>query len=121
MKRIVACVFLLSIIYQSVGQLSVMAYYRINRDVITLTRCENRAKPALKCEGMCYLTKQLKKLDEGTRPVKSNKETKVEIPVYLPEEPVKCGSVPVLQSSDDFFYPTPAVLNQPSDIFHPPC
>ena len=35
--------------------------YHINKEVITSKFCVNKNKPKLKCNGKCYLSKQLKK------------------------------------------------------------
>lgn len=121
MKRIASFLFLLSILYQSIGQLTVMAYYRINKETIALTKCENRAKPKLSCEGKCYLTKQLNKLDDNREPVKNTKDVKAEISFYLPPKATGSEFIPEMRSLNVCLYPTPAVVSQPSEIFHPPC
>jgi len=36
-------------------------FYSLNYDFICKNFCENRAKPALKCNGKCFLKKELKK------------------------------------------------------------
>ena len=39
--------------------------YYINYDYIVAELCENKAKPVLKCNGKCHLTKELKKANNG--------------------------------------------------------
>ena len=33
------------------------AYFKLNRNFISQTLCENRDNPEMKCNGVCYLTK----------------------------------------------------------------
>lgn len=39
--------------------------FKWNQAYIATNLCENRAKPALECDGKCYLKKQLKKQQES--------------------------------------------------------
>jgi hypothetical protein len=48
--------------------------YKIDQKRIAKELCENKFKPALKCNGKCYLAKKLKKLQEEA--VKKNSEKK---------------------------------------------
>jgi hypothetical protein len=38
--------------------------YQLNKNYITRHLCENRDRPAMKCDGKCYLCKKLKKEDK---------------------------------------------------------
>lgn len=98
----------------------VVGYFEVNQEEITLTKCENRDKPAMKCNGKCYLTKQLKKLDEKQNSKKNTTETRVEVLV--------CNSITKLNINPPFetlldtkfqylIAPASAYLK---DIFHPP-
>lgn len=40
-------------------------YYHLNKAYITQKLCENKSNPKLHCNGHCYLSKQLKKVEEG--------------------------------------------------------
>ena len=42
-------------------------YYHINKEYITKQLCVNKNNPSLHCNGHCYLTKQLKKAEEGEK------------------------------------------------------
>lgn len=64
MKKLLAIALLLSISYQYVAKLGMVAMYELNKDYIARNLCENRDKPQMKCCGKCYLKKQLKKADE---------------------------------------------------------
>ncbi len=42
-----------------------IAEYIVNYDYIVKNLCENKERPTLKCNGKCYLTKQLARESEG--------------------------------------------------------
>ena len=48
-------------------QLGVVAYFQFNKNYIQQQLCINKNNPKSNCKGHCYLTKQLKKAEEGER------------------------------------------------------
>lgn len=58
--------------------------YAINYDYIVEKLCENKDKPAMQCNGKCYLTKQLAEeaAGEDQNPFRNNSQ-KTEIPQYI--------------------------------------
>lgn len=61
LKTILLIGILLSkLIYSTFWQIN----FRINQLEITALECENKNRPELKCNGKCYLAKQLKKADD---------------------------------------------------------
>jgi hypothetical protein len=40
-------------------------YYHLNKQYISRQLCENRNNPKIHCNGHCYLSKQLKKAEQG--------------------------------------------------------
>ena len=54
--------------------------YKINYQYISTTLCENKAKPALQCNGKCHLKKELKKAleEESEKKEISQKTMEVE-------------------------------------------
>ncbi len=57
--------------------------YVSNYEYIVNVLCENRDKPELKCNGKCYLTKQLAKEAQDTENTPYNSHQNIEIPVIL--------------------------------------
>lgn len=49
--------------------------YAVNYDYISTQLCENRAKPELRCNGKCYVKKEILKSSEN----QNTKESKVQI------------------------------------------
>jgi hypothetical protein len=43
---------------------AIVFYYLCNKEYITTTFCENKAKPQMACNGKCYLSKQIKLQEE---------------------------------------------------------
>ncbi|MCW5907119.1 MAG: hypothetical protein KIS94_04615 [Chitinophagales bacterium] len=48
-------------------QVGVVVYYQLNKAYITQKLCENKNNAKLNCNGHCYLSKQLKKAEEGEK------------------------------------------------------
>lgn len=61
MKQLVLFVTILMLI----KPLWPLAEYVVNYDYIVENLCENRTRPSLNCDGMCYLSKQLAKESES--------------------------------------------------------
>lgn len=48
--------------------------YAVNYEYISKVLCENKAKPAMQCNGKCYLIKELSKVAENEKPISSDKK-----------------------------------------------
>jgi hypothetical protein len=64
MRLLAVAFFVFLSLQQFVFRSSVVAYYYMNRTEITAMFCENKARPAMNCNGSCYLSKQIKKMEE---------------------------------------------------------
>ena len=58
-----ALILLLVFSAQQSSRLLVWIDYTVNQSYIANTLCENKAKPQLRCNGKCYLKKQLAKAE----------------------------------------------------------
>ena len=65
MKTSLAFILAVTILAQTLVNVGIGAYYHFNKEYITAKLCENRSKPQMHCNGKCYLSKQLKKAEEG--------------------------------------------------------
>lgn len=65
MKKILSIFLVIVIISQTFVNVGIGVYYYFNKAYITQKLCENRSNPKLHCNGHCYLSKQLKKAEEG--------------------------------------------------------
>lgn len=64
-KKLLAVILSLTIISQSLVYVGIGIYYHVNKQYISQQLCENRNNPQMHCNGHCYLSKQLKKAEEG--------------------------------------------------------
>ena len=65
MKSIIASLLAFSILSHSLVNVGLGLYYNLNKAYIITRLCENKSNPGLHCNGHCYLSKQLKKAEEG--------------------------------------------------------
>ena len=84
MGKFVAGILVFLILTVSFSSLFTFTEYEINKDYIISAHCINKDRPELRCNGMCYLRKQLKQLDNGISPVnkpapKKNKNNRTEV------------------------------------------
>jgi hypothetical protein len=97
--------------------------YRINKDFIARNLCENRGRPALHCEGKCYLCKKVRKEEKKDQ---ENPERRAENRF----ESLSVGQTEVLAALGAPFRPLrvlsyPSYEEDPCDLslaacFHPP-
>ncbi len=124
LKHIIAIALLLSISYQFVAKMGVIAWYEINKDYIAAELCENKDKPKLECNGKCYLKKQIQKVeDQGTQDEKNtpSKNKKTELPEYVLTATVeRITFVDVTKQAVHDHYTSPRGTLYIHSIFHPP-
>ena len=101
--------------------------FELNKDYIIQNLCENRFKPELKCDGKCYLAKQLHKVAED----KATKEADRQGQSFkkLLEETFHHENFVFTQTfesvtltvQNNFSYKTNHYFTLTSSLFHPPC
>ena len=67
MKKALSIILALLIIAQMMVNVGIGVYYHLNKTYIANQLCINKNNPSLHCNGHCYLSKQLKKAEEGER------------------------------------------------------
>jgi hypothetical protein len=76
-------------LWHSLFQIGLVAWYQQNKDYVTAKYCINKDKPRLNCCGKCYLQKQLNKLNQnGDSPTRqgSSKSERDDCPVFVVPE-----------------------------------
>ncbi|MDP4150772.1 MAG: hypothetical protein Q8927_03745 [Bacteroidota bacterium] len=120
MKQLTAIVLLFGMLGQTFSTCMVVLGYRLNKDFIARNLCENRNKPAMHCEGKCYLCKKLKKEDKKDQ---ENPERRAENRFEsLCDERTDLLAAPV-RSERILSYPTYSEDPSPRSLsacFHPP-
>lgn len=61
MKNLFCYILLMLMLTQMLSKVSILLSFQWNQEYIAQNLCENIDKPQLKCEGKCYLKKQLDK------------------------------------------------------------
>lgn len=99
-------------------KLFLYAGYELNKDFISKTFCENKAKPLMQCNGKCYLAKKLKQAEQSEqKQEQANKHFFVEA-FFTTSERFKYFTIQI-----DEFLPSSAHLysfKSRCSIFHPP-
>lgn len=65
MRIFYSYILFLSILIQPVLNIGIVGYYQLNINEIIDKYCVNKDKPALNCDGKCYLSQQLNKVEDG--------------------------------------------------------
>lgn len=101
--------------------------YALNKSFIVQQLCENRARPALQCEGSCYLSKRLARTEapqsesHSPTPVRRNiaqdsfhlrqsETTTLDQPALSRLANIAAAAVPPLQFAADIFHPPRTTL-----------
>jgi hypothetical protein len=120
MKRLLPILFAVSILLQSVANLTMVGSFVLNRDQIAQAFCINKSQPELKCNGKCYLAKKLRiafeqeqSPQEPPTPVRVLPLTTPPVPTPLPVK--KEAPSRSLASSDELRYESPVFT-----LFRPP-
>jgi len=94
LKKIIAILVFASLFSHSLCRIGITAWYELNRNSITRLHCVNKDKPKLKCNGKCYLKKQLNKLKQNNEAPARSGDTKVgaeEYPVFVVPGYIVCN------------------------------
>ena len=93
--------------------------YWMNQDFIASELCENKDKPALKCEGKCHLKKETKNASEDQQ---EGQEVSVRLmfEFFEPVVGLDFGNFNYIQQMSFPFLSAELVEGYNSGIFHPP-
>jgi hypothetical protein len=80
-RKIIAICFFAGLLFQHLSRITILADYAMNRSYIANVLCENKSKPAMHCNGKCYLSKKLQQ-DEKNQAA-GNQRTIPEIQLYV--------------------------------------
>jgi hypothetical protein len=121
------CILIFSLFGKVFFQLGWELWFLKNQEAISLTLCENKAKPMLNCNGKCYLSKQLRKLEIESERRKSeekhNPYLSIQAKWHYISNPSKLVDVAfeLTESTPNPDYPNSYNYLFSNSIFQPPC
>jgi hypothetical protein len=104
------------------GRMGVLAYYQLNKAYIARVLCVNKERPQLRCQGKCFLARQLKAQAEREQKVPFPAKYSQEIVFYCPTTAFLfdgLSPVKVAPAFTSFYLETP-YTSPLSGIDHPP-
>ncbi|WP_222538417.1 hypothetical protein [Pedobacter polysacchareus] len=120
LKRFTAIILLMTLLLAQFSRVFVYAGFELNQQYIATVLCENKDKPAMHCNGKCYLAKKLKQAEEKEKKQERDAQKKNAQDVFF----VKAIDLPVLplclktpEFPGEFSFDLPESNNE---IPHPP-
>ena len=129
MKRVIASFLLVLFCAKFLYTVFWLVYFQINQREIIRLSCENKNRPALKCNGKCYLAKQLRKANFDLETRKTKQENQINLlkqlsteGYYLPSPATKAAVVTVVNLNHHSTVPYFALCSKGflTSCFHPP-
>jgi hypothetical protein len=120
LQKLLAILLLFALTLQGTSQLTVLAGYELHKSYIAQVLCVNRDKPAMHCNGKCYLMKKLRQDQQRKDSQSGNVAGRLDIVLYCPEPSLLL--YPHLRSARFVFSPviTAGYLSPCFGFFHPP-
>jgi hypothetical protein len=72
MRIVLVSFFLWLVLLLTFSKVGLVAFYQLNKTYVAQTLCENKARPELKCDGKCYLKKNVKANPAEPAPIQNN-------------------------------------------------
>lgn len=122
LKNLLSIFLLIIFLLPGLTKLWIIVDFKINQSYIASTLCTNRGEPITMCYGSCYLSKQLKKVEEEEQQeLPTNLRQKVEVLYFSEEKTIACKSPRDKVAPNDFFdKPSTYHFDFHQGIFRPP-
>ena len=129
MRFLFLIVFTLTVLLQSLQGFFTIVNWKINQAELTAKYCVNKAKPMLKCNGKCYLAKQLQKAEDELNEKKSKQEQSKNTIKLMEGSAFIVPQTIVFASNFSFQIESTICVSKSKNllpganypIFHPPC
>lgn len=120
LPKLISIILLFAMSFSCFSRLCVIAGYELNKSYIARVLCVNRDKPAMHCNGKCYLRKKLQQDQQRKNNENSTIGNKLDIVLFCADE--QTLFFPELQSSSFVFSTVKShYYSSPSfGFFHPP-
>lgn len=89
MKLISVSILFICLMAATFSNWVIIAAYDINQKFISNELCENKDKPAMQCNGHCFLNKQLTKEEQPTSPLNTKAGERFEIQLFCVPLPIQ--------------------------------
>ncbi len=108
------------LLFQSLDRFGMIAYYELNKAYITEMFCVNKSRPALQCDGQCFLMKKLKQQDQQNEKIPASVVDSRDLQMFPIQEIKKINfdfvtALPEPEYAKSFISRT--IIH---DVFHPP-
>jgi hypothetical protein len=119
LQKLLSIVLLFAFGSQCFSQWGVLAGYELNKSYIARVLCVNRDKPAMHCDGKCYLSLKMRQDQQRKDSDNGHIGPKIDLTLFCPAPTL---SLPVAESRTFHFKPfTGADYTAPYfSFFHPP-
>jgi len=120
LKNLITIFLLLAILIQTFSWFVYDAVYVLNKDYIAAKLCINKDKPAMHCNGKCFLAKQQQKEEQQNDRSANTKKEKFEIQFFSLPSAV---NLQIVFSGNDIMYNEYIIFSLPgfhTSVFHPP-
>lgn len=130
MQRLVSIIMIFLLMGKLIFTTFWLVYFQLNQREIIRLECENKNRPAMKCNGKCYLAKQLKKAEFELEHKKDRQQQSAQLMksmemdmFYLPpiNKLIAANPTLLLKIKATSFYTKCLLEGSNLDIFHPPC
>lgn len=121
MKTAVSILLCAVLLFLAFGKSVLVLDYLVHKKEITRTRCVNKDRPEMQCNGHCYLSKQLKKAEQKENPVPDFRNLK-ELSPYITAQGLSVwrpGFVP-LDRAPVVYVAGRMPASCPGSVFQPP-
>ncbi|MFN8277564.1 MAG: hypothetical protein U0T84_08780 [Chitinophagales bacterium] len=119
MKKVWVILLIAFTLLQHVVGTGLQVYYSLNRQYYVEKLCENRNRPEMHCNGKCYLSRQLKKAEEGSRKLFSLQE---QLQEYILSSPQFKLTVLTKERPFQFLpYRSDLTVAEQNALLKPPC
>ena len=119
-RSLITIFLFLSILIQTFSWFFYDAAYVLNKDYIAGKLCVNKDKPAMHCNGKCFLAKQQQKEEQQNDKSADNRKEKFEIQFFSLPSAINLETVVF---RNDIIYSNRVNFSLPefySSVFHPP-
>jgi hypothetical protein len=119
LRRLIAAVLLFGVLSNCFSYFIISTSYHFNKNYIASVLCTNRDKPALHCEGKCFLDIKLKELEQKSKQEQEHSKRLIES--VVPQAPSMVFlhfETPLKTQIPHYLQQKPVGIS--NAIFHPP-